>query len=606
MKTATGRSRSSGRIGLVVVAFFTVFLCLAAAPGGLLAPLGVRAQAPSPPTSPSPEPGSKVTDILQHLYKTVTDVVEYQQDLEIHRTSPYMAQPFLPPYLEGGVPQPVVVARATFRRSGRWELTVRWLSKGKDLLFTSDDGYNLEFVSEKPDFTDLPLTPVPAPTLPAPGASPAADASPGTAESPTPAPAMDAAGPGPGDKEIYRYHPLTLIWPFVFKPLATNQEPYRLRDDEPVLGRSCWVVERNSGDMIMRIWVDQENYSVLQIQYTDPRDGGVVTGQFRSFWDMEDGMRSYRTLDVSKNGKALFSVSTLSEPTILTNRDLTGSRSPRAQASTGPSSTTKGPVVIHQYWERVRSPFTITLWITVVVLLIGLVYFGGRYILFMLARAEFSRDLILLEAEDGPVGVFLKEQGYVVTRCSMEVLTEERKHVGKRLGTVLPRAVIVAPESFGLIKNYLFLLRAYVEEGGRVLVLRQSASCAKELPFQAYFVPYSHDGRLSLSVRHNILKRLTVKDAETRTGKLLPKEMYVEVNQRKMDTEFIQALNKSTGVRAVLLGVVRQLLGEFILCQFDLVADLEHPKVTLGKALLLDIIDYTQGVKPEKKKPAAS
>ena len=66
--------------------------------------------------------------------------------------------------------------------------------------------------------------------------------------------------------------------------------------------------------------------------------------------------------------------------------------------------------------------------------------------------------------------------GYTVTPFDPEILTEERKYLGKKPGAVLPRAVVIAPGAFANIKGYLFLLRAYVEEGGRVLVLTHGPS----------------------------------------------------------------------------------------------------------------------------------
>lgn len=542
---------------------------------------------------------------------------------------PYFIPDYLPPYLSSsGLPQPQLNGTVELAiDSIRWKsgtITLRQPALDTPAVFSSTDGFSIDgapytataTASPSPVLTESP-TPSPSPSVDS-NVSPSPDAlesaSPGATESPSPAltetPSPSASPSSNANNTLYTMHPLTLLWPFQFKNTDDIKlSSVRAPELETQESRPYWVVKSNTRATTMYIWIDKDRNLIDKIQYADPQDGELVVGVYRDFKPSDiskvpepgktvvpekeaeeapSSMLTYRHLQVSKGGQDLYTAEVPTAPAIVLIV-------PKPRPVVTVDDQTITTVVV----------FTWGLILIIMLLLVGLAYYGGRYLVFLLTRQEFSKDLILIEPEGGALGNALSSLGYQVAPASMETLTEERKFLGKKPGMQLPRAVVVAPDAFALIKGYLFLLRAYVEEGGRVMVLHHSSSNANTMPFNPYFVPNMGEGKNVVLSRPNFWKRMRLEDVEGKTGHLLPREFYVEVNSRKVDLDLVQVYNQATGVRATAVGVVREGKGEYMVCQFTLADELTRNSragSAVARLLFMDLMDYLQARKPEKKK----
>lgn len=540
----------------------------------------VPAQAQSPPDAYS---------IMEKVLLRARDVKQkmFEQEIEVTRLDePYLA-PFLPPYRDPQGLIPRLPGKIVIRPLESFQISLQERQNLQWLTFTSKDGCDIEgtpFGSPSPS---------PSPSVePSPSASPMA----GETSSPSPdATASPEASPMPTvdtDRSLYRYHPLTLLWPHEFKPNLAEAQ-YKYNEEEIVYGSTCWEIEQKNRDITLTLWVDQSTYGIRQIEYDDPMDGQRVRATYTEMYQVSD-LSVYKKVELAKGGRPLLSVLVPNLP-VLVQRPRVETGAPSPSWTPPPRTVISNPEV----WTR-------GLLFIVIVLLIGLSWFGGRYLKFLLTRSRFSEELLLVEAEGGPVFEVLTEMGYTVIPATMELLTEERKFLGKKPGADLPRAVVIAPGAFAQIKGYLFLLRAYVEEGGRVLVLTQTPSHIATMPFTPYFVPNLGEGKNVVLSRPNFWKRLRVEDVETRIGPLLPREFYVEINQKRPDLDLVQVYNQATGVRASAVCVVREGKGEYLLCQLLLVDELQKNKRprSLARFLMADLIEYLQGRQGEKKPTA--
>lgn len=532
----------------------------------------------------------------------------YEAKIQFTRNDPHFLEKYLAPFESNGLQYALMEGRITWEDPDRYDIYLHPVGRTDlESHFTSRDGFDVQYVpSER-------FTPGPAPSpgmsptsaASAPPESPLATGNPMESPSPITAPTsaplpVDTATPSPY-ADLYPYHPISMLWPFQLKPSGTDVKYEWYGEEEVVAGQKCWKLERKSS-VNMHVWVGQEDGAICQIEYTDPRTEKVNRFQARAFLTIPPSKPDQVPLIVYSSASLLLPstlpTQMLAEISVASADAFAGTPTPVAEGPSAPVGS--GPPKPPPPPTPTFGPF---LKVIISALLVGLAYFGGRYLIFLLSRAVFSKEVILVEEPDGALGRALQSLGFSVTPASMEVLTEERNRLGKKPGAVLPRAVVIAPHAIGLIKNYLFLLKAYVEEGGRVLMFEHNASDQPNLPFHAYLVPNTGDGKTLLQARPHLWKRLREEDVETKTVHLLPREYIVEVDHRRPDIDIVQAFNRSTGVRATAVGVARSGKGEYMLCQFLIVDDLRKSKLAtspITRLILLDLVDYLQGRTKEK------
>jgi len=582
----------------------------------LLAALFVGALlCPAALAEPAPDPNYIIRNEVVHQAFARTS---YSVRVQMLRNDPRLLDSCLAPYRQNGLEFAYLEGRATWVAPDQFDIYL-WPQGHSDMVthLGSDDGYNLWVVSTEgftPGATDSPS---PAPSIsPAPSASPsdAPSASPSAAVAPSDTPsatpvAASSATPSATPEgnpfgKPYRFHPLTNIWPFQLKKVPVGAELAFLGEEE-VSHRACWKISRTSPELTMTLWVDKTRHAVVQLEYTDPTSGRPVRFNASDFFSVppEAGqlnqipLITFSQATVSGGMSPLFDVTALDAPTAI-------APSPTASATAnGPPNRTMqmAPPSVRLVSEpRLLSGFLV---LVVSVLLVGLTWFGGKYLIFLLSRSVFSKELIVLDDAEGVFSRSLQDLGYSVTPASMELLTEERNFLGKKPGAVLPRAIVVAPHCIGLAKNFLFLIRAYVEEGGRVMLLDHGKADAPVLPFHAFFVPNNGE-KISLEARPGIWKHLREEDVQTKTGHLLPKEYLVEVDHKRPNPPLIQTFSRATGVRTTVAGIFKAGKGEYLLCQMRIADDLKRSKLEtspITKLVLLDLISYLQGRTYEKE-----
>lgn len=543
------------------------------------------------------------------------------------RSDPRFLEACLAPYEQEGLQFAYLEGRITWVAPETFDIYLNPRGRsGMVSHFTSDDGFNLALVPTE-GFIPGPAAPAPSPSpspsAASPSAAPSGSPQPSEAPSGTPSasPSAAAAAPSPTAspspvaastpdpmRACYRYHPLTMLWPFQLKKTPTNVT-FTVAGEETLNHRKCWKINRIAPDLTMLLWISQDDYAVDQIEYDDPQTGKLVRFNASEFFVVspEEGqtnqvpLLAFAKATLGAGMSPLLDVSGLQAPTIIPPSP---SPSPSVDAAPTRAPAVTRPEDLTGEQPRVMSRIVALL---VLALLGGLSYYAVRYVMFRMRRTAFSKELIVLDDADGTLGRALNGLGFTCAPASMEILTEERNRVGKKIATeVLPRAVVIAPHSIALAKNYLFLLRAYAEEGGRVMLLHHGKADAPLLPYKAYTLPNSGE-KMALKAQPHVWKRLRAEDVETKTGHLLPREYVVEVNQKRPDLDLVHVINRASGMRASIAGVVRAGKGEFIFCQFLLLEDLKKSKLEtspITKLLLLDLLDYLQGRTNDKDAPA--
>lgn len=556
------------------------------------------------------EPAPDAISIMEKTLHQGFARKSYELRIQLLRNDPSFLEDCLAPFEQEGLKFAYMEGKVTWVDPDHFDM---WLHPRGHIEmeshFASDDGFNLSLVSTEGFTPGRAPKPSPSSSLSVStdataSASPSTDASsaPAAVERPSPValPAASDATAAPGNPDAmrrpYRYHPLTLLWPFQLKKTPTTVT-FTQAGDEPMGGRPCWKINRVA-DVTMTLWIAKDDYSVVQIEYDDPTSGKPVRFNATSFFRVlpEAGdpnqvpMYTFGQATIGAGLEPLCDVAALQAPGIVPVPSPTATEeqgTPKVAPIAAPQVKGGEPRVLQGIWILI-----------VFALVIGLGWYAGRYVLYLTRRQPFSKDLILLDDPEGNMGRALQGLGFTTVPASMEVLTEERNHVGKKYeANVLPRAVVIAPHAIGQAKNYLFLLKAFAEEGGRIMIFDHGKADVNALPYRMYTVPSSGD-KISLHAKQNVWKRLREEDVETKTGHLLPREFVVEVDQKRPDVDLVHALNRASGVRTTVVGVVRAGKGEYIICQYLIADDLKKSKLEtspITRLLMLDLIDYLQG-----------
>ena len=235
----------------------------------------------------------------------------------------------------------------------------------------------------------------------------------------------------------------------------------------------------------------------------------------------------------------------------------------------------------------------------VTVLLLVLLVLILRFVIFVASRQEFSDELIVIDEPGGIFSETLNKLGYKVIPFSIEVLSEERHHLGKNATkdtTSRPHAVIVAPQSFNEVANHAFLIRAYVEEGGRVLVMHHPKQMEHILPFKAEMLPIPNIG-IAIESDTDTLTALHKDELNRLASTYVTKEAYLTIDGKKFNKSLLVLSNKLTGIKAVAIGSVKKKKGEYLVWQMKFSCKQLASDTSL-QLLLNDVIRYMLGLEP--------
>ncbi|MGM9992006.1 MAG: hypothetical protein ACI376_04040 [Candidatus Bruticola sp.] len=396
-------------------------------------------------------------------------------------------------------------------------------------------------------------------------------------------------------------HPLSFVVPYILQKKGNIQSIKVLSDKAPVLGKKCALLEvrESNSQFITKLWVDVKQKQILQVETYNPETNCTISALYLGFYQEEGQERFaiYNRVQINCNGLPVF-MAELSDPDIDYEAKAAKAKEKEEQAKASRYSkyslegfiSNVKPVLLSKGMRNIVS-----------LLCLCLVVLGFRYILYRVSRQEFSDELIVVDEEDGRFAEMLSKMGYRTVAFSSEVVSEERNFLGKGATedtSYRPRAIVVAPDSFQFIHNYLFLIRAYVEEGGRVLVMYHPQKSNGDLPYQLEEMPMTQDNQgfffdfkkeTLTNVKSDSIKHL----AKLYTGK----EVVLSVDGKKFNERLIWCTNMQSKLEATIVGMVRQGKGEYIICQMQFT-----PSITVKNAnmqfLLNDIFRYLLGLEP--------
>ncbi|MCD6309844.1 MAG: hypothetical protein J7M18_03960 [Candidatus Eremiobacteraeota bacterium] len=402
--------------------------------------------------------------------------------------------------------------------------------------------------------------------------------------------------------------PLAFVFPYQSFRILPG-EKFELEQSELVYSQPCYVLKVKSkyrGDH--KIWLNQNHLYVMRIDWIDPADGKLVRALYHDFTPVKGKdfwLPTY--LEVTKERAPLYYVEMTAQAASVPLQDLIGYdfappekvEIPTPIRKEGKWITYVKDPVTGKYVEEEKfgetSPFTPLQVIITLLMGGGLIYLIGRLIIDLTSREIFSRELMVVDSKKGNFIEKLKMAGLPVTAFTPEKLTEERKIVGTRRGKQQPRALLIAPDSVGTIKDYFFLLRAYLDEGGRVLILPQSKEEREKLPFEVVTTRYNPEleGFLVYS-RMKIWKKTLQSEVENMLTPHLANEMILTVDEAPMDKEILVLHNKRMGIKGSIAGVVKQGKGEILFLQMNLEDLAEMTEKSVLHRALEDILNYFQ------------
>lgn len=390
------------------------------------------------------------------------------------------------------------------------------------------------------------------------------------------------------------------LMPYNFHKLRVGSRYFLRSKKAPLMGHDCWLIriENTEHRLSSNLWIDPKTAQVIQVETTDLSTNDVYTATYLSFFaaDKDTGYSMYSRVKVEYNNYPVCLVE-LTEPKInsLTSKD-------RFQQISGSDERYKRIRSAQQFISEEVAPFLSENMLNLVILLcIALAVLGLRYISFAMSRQEFCDELLVIDEENGRFTELLNKLGYKVIPFSAEVLTAEREILGKgstKDTITRPRSLVVAPESFSEVKNYLFLIKAYVEEGGRVLVMYHSPKSTSYLPFEPELLPLPlNNANISFEYDTMVLTGLPEDGIKRVTAAYTARETYLSINHKPMKRQLITAVNRVTGVKSVVVGSTRHRKGEYIVCQIEFNAN-QTLRSKPMQILLNDLLRYVLGLMP--------
>jgi|GEM_PF-4100582 len=513
--------------------------------------------------------------ILEQAYSKVGSVENFQADISLYPSD----QPLLPQAFGDLSSTPLIKGKFNYSMPRQFSLVFS-LPNGTTLRISSDDGVNTSFIpSGKPE---------------------------------TEASSDQASIAGPSMQAVSIVNPPTsLLLPLPLRFELTQNQIEQLSDDT-VNGYACYVLLiKNSPLGDCTLWIDKQNYLIMKVSYND-QEGKRIEAIYQEFQSIGQGLLMPFNVEIFQDDRILFSAEIYSYQIIEENPPPT-----QPETTTSTSSTPETPITFHHETRPLVSPsqnlpptslripqITISDWLVFIFVILVLIYWGNRFINEMGAQATFSRELIIIDKEPGELLRLLRDAGYQGLEFTPELLTEERKLLNKPPRGVLPRAVIIAENSINHIKQYFFLLRAYLEEGGRVLIFPHSKEYSGNLPYTPEYFPYDPEtiGRPTIIVKNAYMwSAFSLNQIASPYSPIMPSEVILRINGQWVNKELVILQNEVLGLNALMLGLVRIKKGEVMICQYHVLPTLlrEGGKSNYSK-ILIDLISFLQR-RPEDK-----
>jgi hypothetical protein len=498
-------------------------------------------------------PEELASRVLQRVHSRASQVDGLEAEVHLTRTDPRFLRCFFVPSALN------LKAVMGFEKPDDFDLHL-WQGGARWFRFDSRAGFNLRFSGL------VRLGGGPAVVPPPPETSPDPD--------------LGFADLTQDSAETFPFHPLCFLWPPRMWQALPGHTP-TLEGSETLFGRACLRVGLLlDNGMRARIWADRLTFEPLRMEFQPPGGRGTLLADYR--W--EPGAPCWSQVEVYADRRPLFQAVAV-EPRV----DPSASRLPDL------SLVLRRPAGI----TARAGPSTLQLpdwaWGILRALALALAILAARFLYHLLRRRTLARELILLDRADGPWARRLQRLGYPVARFSPECVSQELQILDRGRAVATddpPRAILVAPGAGEQIRTQRYLLRSFVQAGGRVLVLAHDQ--ARDLPF---------DGELTRITRAEL--RGVHFDPAGPWRRLEPRRVaelvlergceacLVSLEGRPLEQDLV-GLRAADSRQATVIGLSRQGLGEWLVCQVPFPESVKDWPKDLS-ALLCELVDLLEG-----------
>ncbi|MBQ7501624.1 hypothetical protein IJT93_02770 [bacterium] len=395
------------------------------------------------------------------------------------------------------------------------------------------------------------------------------------------------------------FHPLNFIVPFILQPLSNSNIYKIVSSKDKFLGIPCLVIQmtdKNTKDT-SRVWLDHKRMRILQVEHHDIRANRKINAMYLGYSqkDADTDFAFYNRVQVSCNGNPVY-MAEISDPVInILEKKAKVEEEKREKEEARHRSVME--LITHPTDEEIQMLTTAAKRGCTVLGLILLV-FAMRFIFFRVSRQEFDDQLIVVDEEDGRFAEMLNKMGYRTIPFTPDIVNQEREYLGKGVTketTYRPRAVVVTPDSFQFIQKHLYIIKAYVEEGGRVLVMYHPQSSNKDLPYKVEQIPLNNKQGFFFDYKADTITNVKGDNVKRLAQAYAGPEVVLSVNGKKFSERLLWCYKQDAKIEATVAGMVREGKGEYIVCQMQF-----SPSVTIKNTnmqfMLNDMFRYLLGL----------
>lgn len=511
-----------------------------------------------PPASAEPDPPA--VEMLQRVRAGVAEVRSFEADVLLTRMRPEFLKAFYSPTTlnMGGV--------VSFRRPDDFDL---YLVQGGSRFFRFDSrgGFGLRYSAlvrlgeGSPDFPP-PLQP-------------------------TPEPGLGFADFGPDTSGLRPLHPLVFLFPPELWEAGPGEEA-QADGTESLYGTECVRLRvPQAGGAVLRYWVDRTSHRILRLEATPAGGGAVLQADYRRTGSVPP---AWTDVEVKANHAPVYTAR-MTKPVVNGSQSRLPDLSLVLRKPGGDMARPAVPLMM-RLSDEVKGVLLV-----LSVILLGL---AVRFLYHRYGRQRFSREVILLDTLDGLWGRRLKRLGYPVADFNPELVTEELRSLERGATaerTRPPRAIVVAPEACANARAHRYLLKAFVEEGGRVLLLAHTSS----FPFEVETAALSEFAiRQIFFEPDGAWHRIPGQEAGAVASTMGSGHYYLAVDGAPVDRELVGFADEA-GLRMVAVGVAHRGRGEWILCQLAFPVSSVGMRTPAGRMLrdLMDLLQHRRELEEE-------
>jgi len=392
-------------------------------------------------------------------------------------------------------------------------------------------------------------------------------------------------------------NPINLLYPFSLKRHDPRSRKY-YKGIGKSRGHRCHMVDIESpryGASRLYISDDEDNY-IIQIDRLSPSGEVYASAYFTSFKKFRAGGCLYQSVELFVYRQSL--VHGMIGDWDLHKKDLTDlpDISPAGKIDKRPPKKDDRIIILPPVWQF-GTVFLVLFLITL------LTFFLYRFWFFKRKREPFARSVIIIEGErpEEKLSDILEGMDISAAKFTSERLTEERNRL-EPSAKKRPRVVVIGPGMFNQFKEFNFLLKAYIEEGGRAIIFEHGVENTKDMPFTPTFIPYDRsDPNLKFKVTPKwvrIWKKTAKNELKKRTAAFYPYELIAKIEEKDVIVEpIIVATDSKTKINAAAICLLREGRGEYLLVQYRLIEAIRKLKFTASTAehMVMDLMEYMFG-----------